>query len=102
MDSSGNVSSNKPEDSRNATLETTIQPSSIHLPFILAYDSELLAKQFTLIEKDALMEVDWKELVELRWSQTSSNVRDWVEFLNSKDIRGVEVVIARFNLVSPP
>ncbi|KAH8148714.1 uncharacterized protein LAJ45_07057 [Morchella importuna] len=99
MDSSGNVSSNKPEDSRNATLETTIQPSSIHLPFILAYDSELLAKQFTLIEKDALMEVDWKELVELRWSQTSSNVRDWVEFLNSKDIRGVEVVIARFNLM---
>lgn len=77
-----------------------LQPTPIHLPFILAYDSELLAKQFTLIEKDALMEVDWKELVELRWSQTGSCVRDWVEFLNSKDTRGVEVVIARFNLVS--
>ncbi|KAI5845793.1 hypothetical protein DFP73DRAFT_476957 [Morchella snyderi] len=98
-DPSEYVPSNKPEDSRDAALETMIQPSSIHLPFILAYDSELLAKQFTLIEKDALMEVDWKELVELRWSQTSSNVRDWVEFLNSKDIRGVEVVIARFNLM---
>ena len=36
----------------------------MHLPFILAYDSELLAKQFTLIEKDALLEVDWKELME--------------------------------------
>lgn len=82
--------------------EPTLRPTSIHLPFILAYDSELLAKQFTLIEKDALMEVDWKELVELKWSPTSSNVRDWVEFLNSKDTRGVEVVIARFNLVCYP
>jgi len=79
--------------------EPPLRPTSIHLPFILAYDSELLAKQFTLIEKDALMEVDWKELVELKWSPTSSTVRDWVEFLNSKDTRGVEVVIARFNLV---
>lgn len=87
-------------DVQNIDSDTPIRPSPIHLPFILAYDSELLAKQFTLIEKDALMEVDWKELVELRWSQTSSTVRDWVEFLNSKDIRGVEVVIARFNLVN--
>ncbi|KAG0643881.1 hypothetical protein HOY80DRAFT_1085091 [Tuber brumale] len=79
--------------------EPTLRPTSIHLPFILAYDSELLAKQFTLIEKDALMEVDWKELVELKWSQTSSAVRDWVEFLNSEGTRGVEVVIARFNLM---
>ncbi|CUS15519.1 unnamed protein product [Tuber aestivum] len=79
--------------------EPTLHPTSTHLPFILAYDSGLLAKQFTLIEKDALMEVDWKELVELKWSQTSSTVRDWVEFLNSEGTRGVEVVIARFNLV---
>ncbi|CAZ83094.1 unnamed protein product [Tuber melanosporum] len=77
----------------------TLRPTSIHLPFILAYDSELLAKQFTLIEKDALMEVDWKELVELKWSQTSPAVRDWVEFLSSEGTRGVEVVIARFNLM---
>lgn len=96
---SGNISLSTVEDRQDHDTESLIRPSSIHLPFILAYDSELLAKQFTLIEKDALMEVDWKELVELRWSQTSSAVRDWVEFLNSKDIRGVEVVIARFNLV---
>ena len=76
-----------------------LQPPSIHLPFILAYDSELLAKQFTLIEKDALNEIDWKELVELRWKQTSTSVRDWVEFLKSKNVRGVELIIARFNLV---
>ncbi|KAL7271993.1 Guanine nucleotide exchange factor lte1 [Rhizina undulata] len=79
--------------------EIPMRPTSLHLPFILAYDSELLAKQFTLIEKDALMDVDWKELVELRWKQTTRTVRDWVEFLNAKDIRGVEMVIARFNLM---
>ncbi|KAF8477008.1 hypothetical protein BDZ91DRAFT_708519 [Kalaharituber pfeilii] len=76
-----------------------LQPPSIHLPFILAYDSQLLAKQFTLIEKDALNEIDWKELVELRWKQTSTSVRDWVEFLRNRNVRGVEVIIARFNLM---
>lgn len=96
----GHKSASALGDVQHIDSGTLIRPSPIHLPFILAYDSELLAKQFTLIEKDALMEVDWKELVELRWSQTSSTVRDWVEFLNSKDIRGVEVVIARFNLVN--
>lgn len=90
------------EDSRKLTSRDSevFIPTSIHLPFILAYDSELLAKQFTLIEKDALLEIDWKELVELSWSQTDADVKDWVELLNSRDIKGVEVVIARFNLVS--
>jgi len=84
----------KPRDSISL-----LQSPSIHLPFILAYDSELLAKQFTLIEKDALNEIDWKELVELRWKQTSTTVRDWVEFLKSQNAHGVELIIARFNLV---
>jgi len=87
----------KPRDSISL-----LQPPSIHLPFILAYDSELLAKQFTLIEKDALNEIDWKELVELRWKQTSTTVRDWVEFLKSQNVHGVELIIARFNLVRHP
>ncbi|KAI5803299.1 hypothetical protein DFH27DRAFT_45372 [Peziza echinospora] len=86
---------------RNMTRDSipVLQSPSIHLPFILAYDSQLLAKQFTLIEKDALNEIDWKELVELRWKQTSTSVRDWVEFLKSRNVRGVEVIIARFNLM---
>ena len=33
------------------------------------------------VEKDALEEVDWKELVELRWKQSAPVVRDWVEYL---------------------
>ncbi|KAJ4303718.1 Guanine nucleotide exchange factor lte1 [Kalmusia sp. IMI 367209] len=70
-----------------------------HLPFILAYDSETLAQQFTIVEKDALDEIDWRELIELRWKQTSPQISDWVHYLRTQEAKGVDVVIARFNLV---
>ncbi|KAF1963408.1 ras GEF [Byssothecium circinans] len=73
--------------------------TTAHLPFILAYDSELLAQQFTIVEKDALDEIDWRELIELRWKQSSPQIRDWVQYLRTQEARGVDVVIARFNLV---
>lgn len=83
----------------------TVQPiqasrkTSVHLPFILGFDSQVLAQQFTLIEKDALNEIDWKELVNMRWRSISTNTRSWVDFLRTQDARGVEVVISRFNIV---
>ncbi|KAK7614711.1 hypothetical protein JOL62DRAFT_232081 [Phyllosticta paracitricarpa] len=70
-----------------------------HIPFILAYDSATLAEQFTVIEKDALDEIDWKELIELRWKQSSPQIRDWVDYLRTQEPRGVDVVIARFNIM---
>lgn len=73
--------------------------SATHMPFVLAYDSEVLAQQFTIVEKDALDEIDWKELIELRWKQSSAQIRDWVQYLRTEEARGVDVVIARFNLV---
>ncbi|QSZ37550.1 hypothetical protein DSL72_008648 [Monilinia vaccinii-corymbosi] len=73
--------------------------TSVHLPFILAFDSRVLAQQFTLIEKDALNEIDWKDLVEMRWKDAATDTRSWVEFLRSSEPRGVEVVIARFNIM---
>ncbi|KAI5864394.1 ras GEF [Durotheca rogersii] len=75
------------------------QAASAHLPFILAFDSEILAQQFTLIEKDALNEVDWKELIDMRWKDSSNDSRSWVDFLRNTDAHGVEVVIARFNIM---
>jgi len=75
---------------------------TIHLPFILAFESDILAQQFTLIEKDALNEIDWKELIDMRWKnaeQNGINARSWVSFLRDTDARGVEVVIARFNIM---
>ncbi|KAF2739390.1 hypothetical protein EJ04DRAFT_572973 [Polyplosphaeria fusca] len=79
--------------------EKSTPPPPAHLPFVLAYDSEVLAQQFTIIEKDALDEIDWKELIELRWKQSSPQIRDWVQYLRTEEARGVDVVIARFNLV---
>lgn len=89
---------------RNATHviehETSTRKYSAHLPFILAFESEVLAQQFTLIEKDALNEIDWKELIDMRWKNAENNdARSWVHFLRDTDARGVEVVIARFNIV---
>lgn len=73
---------------------------SVHLPFILAFDSEVLAQQFTLIEKDALNEIDWKDLIDMNWKNaTSSDARSWVDFLRNTEAHGVEVVIARFNIM---
>ncbi|KAL2759817.1 hypothetical protein ACRALDRAFT_2023935 [Sodiomyces alcalophilus JCM 7366] len=73
---------------------------SVHLPFILAFESEVLAEQFTLIEKDALNEVDWRELIEMNWKHAASNdSRSWVDFLRNTDAHSVEVVIARFNIM---
>ncbi|KAF3071107.1 Guanine nucleotide exchange factor LTE1 [Daldinia childiae] len=75
------------------------QKNTAHLPFILAFDSEILAQQFTLIEKDALNEVDWRELIDMRWKNSNNDSRSWVDFLRNTDAHGVEVVVARFNIM---
>ncbi|EKG09319.1 Ras-like guanine nucleotide exchange factor [Macrophomina phaseolina MS6] len=86
-----------------STVQKSRNESSVererHIPFILAFDSETLAEQFTIVEKDALEEIDWKELIELRWKQSSPQIRDWVEYLRTQEPRGVDVVIARFNIM---
>ncbi|RYP82280.1 hypothetical protein DL770_005618 [Monosporascus sp. CRB-9-2] len=87
--------SNNNEPPRNDPKEKF----SVHLPFVLAFDSEVLAQQFTLIEKDALNEVDWKELIDMRWKNANTDPRSWVDFLRNTDAHGVEVVIARFNVM---
>ena len=84
---------------RSHRIPEPSRKTSVHLPFTLAFDSQILAQQFTLIEKDALNEIDWKDLIEMRWKDTHSDSRSWVDFLRSSESRGVEVVIARFNLM---
>ncbi|OJD23444.1 hypothetical protein ACJ73_05202 [Blastomyces percursus] len=70
-----------------------------HLPFILACGSLVLAQQFTLVEKAALNEADWKDLVDMRWSQPSQSTLNWAEYLSQHDRRGIDIVVARFNLM---
>lgn len=99
-------------------------PELKHLPFILGVPSQVLAQQFTLVEKDALAEIDWHDLIELRWSQSSAAKDTWPQYLqpnedanlealygksaspdisspggDSKQLNGIDLVIARFNIV---
>ncbi|PHH73540.1 hypothetical protein CDD80_3741 [Ophiocordyceps camponoti-rufipedis] len=78
----------------------SVRNYSVHLPFILAFDSDTVAQQLTLIEKDALNDIDWKEIMGMRWKDAVSNdVRSWVDFLRHSDAQGIEVVVARFNMM---
>ena len=72
---------------------------SRHMPFILGHDSEVLAQQFTIIEKDALSEIDWRDLVDMKWQNTAPPVTNWVEYLRTQDPQGIDLVTARFNLM---
>lgn len=100
-ESSYAATSDRDTSSRNGLKQTAVlAPQTAHLPFILAYQSETLAQQFTMIEKDALDEIDWKELIELRWKQNATPVRNWVEYLKTQEPRGVDVAITRFNLMA--
>ncbi|EED19050.1 guanine nucleotide exchange factor, putative [Talaromyces stipitatus ATCC 10500] len=78
-------------------IETPQMPN--HFPFVLAYDSRILAQQFTLVEKSALDEVDWKDLVEMKWNNTSPSIVSWVHFLAEKERKGIDIVVGRFNLM---
>ncbi|RUS15472.1 hypothetical protein BC937DRAFT_92397 [Endogone sp. FLAS-F59071] len=89
-------------------------------PFILDNRSEFIAQQFCLIEKDVLLEVQWEELVHVRWTKMKTNkgladtpeegldngqepqeadTRILKKRRKVKGMGGVEKLIERFNLV---
>lgn len=82
-----------------AGLHIEIPHMPSHFPFVLAYDSRLLAQQFTLVEKSALDEIDWKDLVDMKWNNTSPSIVSWVHFLAEKERKGIDIVVGRFNLM---
>ncbi|RKF55331.1 guanine nucleotide exchange factor LTE1 [Erysiphe neolycopersici] len=74
--------------------------NSSHLPFILAFDSDTLAQQFTLVEKDSLSQIGWRELVEMKWNNSHHEVVSWVSYLKSKkSTNGTQTFLTRFNLM---
>lgn len=52
---------NFPTEEDPLSISATV-PNGNHAPFILHYGSRVLTEQLTLVERDALAEVDWKEL----------------------------------------
>lgn len=95
-------------DSRNNSLKKSennvqrggkISAGPAHLPFVLACDSQMLAQQLTLVEQSALMEIEWSDLVEMRWDNNAANISDWAEYVTKQNVKGVDLVITRFNLM---
>lgn len=70
-----------------------------HVPFILACESQILAQQLTLVEMAALSEIDWRDLVEMRWSSSSPYITSWAQFLAFEERKGIDLVVGRFNLM---
>lgn len=70
-----------------------------HVPFVMSFDSGVIAQQFTIIERDALNEINWQDLIDMRWHHTSPSTLNWVDYLRTQDPTGIELVTARFNLV---
>jgi RasGEF domain/RasGEF N-terminal motif len=82
-----------------AVASATVTTSAGHIPFVLACESQILAQQLTLVEKAALSEIEWSDLVDMKWDNKSPNILNWVEYLAGKDNKGIDIVITRFNIV---
>ncbi|KAN0065486.1 Guanine nucleotide exchange factor lte1 [Thecaphora frezii] len=97
-------------------LTAGLHPPPVHRSFLLAYRSEVIARQMCLIEAELLQAVSWDELAGSRWKQRryKCEVTDWESFYRErvrdrleaqKDNRvhrecAVEAIVARFNLTS--
>ena len=70
-----------------------------HIPFILMYDSKSVAEQLTLIEKELLKEIDWKDLLDLNIEYDGPPVTSWLQLLmENESLSGIDLMVARFNL----
>ncbi|KAG0668052.1 Guanine nucleotide exchange factor lte1 [Maudiozyma exigua] len=70
-----------------------------HIPFILMYDSKSVAEQLTLIEKELLKEIDWKDLLDLNIEYDGPAVTSWLQLLiENESLSGIDLMVARFNL----
>ncbi|SMN21488.1 similar to Saccharomyces cerevisiae YAL024C LTE1 Protein similar to GDP/GTP exchange factors but without detectable GEF activity [Maudiozyma saulgeensis] len=76
-----------------------ITNSQHHIPFILMYDSKSVAEQLTLIEKELLKEIDWKDLLDLNIEYDGPMVTSWLQLLiENESLSGIDLMVARFNL----
>ncbi|KAL4782411.1 hypothetical protein BJX76DRAFT_369166 [Aspergillus varians] len=86
-------------DADHPFSELPAAPGPQHVPFVLSCESQILAEQFTLVEMAALGEVDWRDLVDMKWNSGPPFTTSWVQFLMDEDRRGIDLVVGRFNLM---
>ncbi|KAG2413970.1 hypothetical protein HFD88_003161 [Aspergillus terreus] len=94
---SGDILSRSETDRHNQDSKKAYGPD--HVPFVLSCESQTLAQQLTLVEMAALSEVDWRDLVDMRWNNGSPSALNWVQFLMEEERRGIDLVVGRFNLM---
>lgn len=87
------------DSEKNQSPPNPLSADPGHVPFVLACESQVLAQQLTLVEMAALSEVDWRDLVDMRWSSGSPCILNWVQFLASEERKGIDLVVGRFNLM---
>lgn len=87
---------------KNKITVEDIMKDNLHTPFVLCHSSKSIAEQFTLIERDALMEVDWKEVLDMSWSRhEATRIDSWLNFVcDENHPGGIELIVTRFNLIS--
>ncbi|KAG7813871.1 hypothetical protein KL921_000145 [Ogataea angusta] len=72
-----------------------------HVPFILGHESHVIAEQLTLIERDFLLEIDWHELVDLKWDKPLEPYNSWLRLLFDEQSKtGLRLITLRFNLAT--
>lgn len=80
-----------------------VMTQDLHISFVLNYESKKVAEHLTFIESDLLKDIDWKELIELKWSQELTPVNSWLEIIVDEKYyntnKGINLVISRFNLM---
>ncbi|KAL8998576.1 MAG: hypothetical protein Q9169_002416 [Polycauliona sp. 2 TL-2023] len=89
----------KPTASQAFSISTQNLSAHRHVPFVMSFDSAIIAQQFTIIERDALNEINWQDLIDMRWHHNSPSTLNWVDYLRTQDATGIELVTARFNLM---
>lgn len=72
-----------------------------HIPFVLSYETDQLIQQMTSIERDILLEVDWKEFVDLKWDQPLEPYVSWLQvIMDAANKTSIQMVTLRFNLMT--
>jgi hypothetical protein len=69
-------------------MPTQFQQKSI----VLSYSTSLMAQQFCLIEKAVLLDIDWEELVDCKWTKMSASSSYQPQNNNSNGMTNEEVV----------
>ncbi|KAI4264557.1 MAG: hypothetical protein L6R42_000341 [Xanthoria sp. 1 TBL-2021] len=62
-------SGRKPSASQAFSISTQNLSAHRHVPFVMAYESALVAQQFTVIERDALNKIKWQDLIDMVLTQ---------------------------------